>query len=120
MLGEYCNILAGHGVDIIPGLLLMFCASHFSYLCSFLIHVMCVSLRIVVSSAYCVVCLFCFSSSCVPYVASFSGMSMFDCPFDILYRLFGVCKLCLYMYFPLFDTIALSCSIDIWPVITSQ
>jgi len=25
-----------------------------------------------------------FSSSCVPYVSSFSGMSIFDCPFDIL------------------------------------
>ena len=24
------------------------------------------------------------SSSCVPYVASFSGLSIFDCPFDIL------------------------------------
>jgi hypothetical protein len=28
--------------------------------------------------------LFCFSSSCVPYVASFSGLSIFDCPFGIL------------------------------------
>ena len=26
----------------------------------------------------------CFSSSCVPYVASFSGLSNFDCPFGIL------------------------------------
>ena len=25
-----------------------------------------------------------FSSSCVPHVASFSGSSIFDCPFDIL------------------------------------
>ena len=24
--------------------------------------------------------LFCFSTSCVPYVASFSGLSIFDCP----------------------------------------
>ena len=32
----------------------------------------------------CVVCLFCLSSSCVPYVASFSGLSIFDCPFGIL------------------------------------
>ena len=29
------------------------------------------ALHIVVSNTYCVVCLFCFSSSCVPYVASF-------------------------------------------------
>jgi len=27
---------------------------------------------------------FVFSSSCVPYVASFSGLSIFDCPFDVL------------------------------------
>ena len=26
----------------------------------------------------------CFSSSCVPYVASVSGLSIFDCPFGIL------------------------------------
>jgi hypothetical protein len=35
-----------------------------------------VSLRVVVSSAYCVVFLFCFSSSCVPY---FSGLLFFGC-----------------------------------------
>jgi hypothetical protein len=28
--------------------------------------------------------LFCFSSSCVTYVASFSVLSIFDCPFGIL------------------------------------
>ena len=33
---------------------------------------------------------FCFSSSCVPYVASFSGMSICDCPFGILWRLFCI------------------------------
>ena len=38
------------------------------------------SLHIVVSNTYCVVFLFCFSSSCVPYVASSSGLSIFDCP----------------------------------------
>jgi hypothetical protein len=27
----------------------------------------------------------CFSSSCVPYIASYSGLSLFDCPFGILY-----------------------------------
>ena len=32
--------------------------------------------------------LFCFSSSCVPYVLSFAGVFIFDCPFGILYRLF--------------------------------
>ena len=28
--------------------------------------------------------LFSFSSSCVPYIASFSGLYFFDCPFGIL------------------------------------
>jgi hypothetical protein len=46
-----------------------------------LIYVICVCLRIVVSNTYCVAFLFCFSSSCVLYVASFSGLSMFDCHF---------------------------------------
>ena len=31
----------------------------------------------------CVVFLCCFSSSCIPYVASFSGLSIFDCPFGM-------------------------------------
>jgi hypothetical protein len=45
-----------------------------------------VCLPIVVSSAYCVVFLFCFSSSFIPYVASFSGLSFCACPFGILWR----------------------------------
>ena len=45
-------------------------------------------LCIVVSNVYCVVFLFCLSSSCVPYVVSFSWLSVFDCPFHILLRLF--------------------------------
>ena len=32
--------------------------------------------------------LLCFSSSCVPYVANFSGSSIFDCPFGVLYLFF--------------------------------
>jgi len=40
------------------------------YACSSVQHILC--------------CIFCFvlgvSSSCVPYVASFSGLSIFDCP----------------------------------------
>ena len=49
---------------------------------SCLIYVICVSLRIVVPNSYCVVFLLCFSLFCVPYVASFSGLSIiFDCPF---------------------------------------
>ena len=34
--------------------------------------------------------LFCFSSSCVPWDASFSGLSIVDCSFSIHYRLFKV------------------------------
>jgi len=45
-----------------------------------LIYVICVCWRMVVSNTYCVVFLFCFSSSCVPYVASFSGLSIVDYP----------------------------------------
>ena len=37
-----------------------------------------------VSNANCVVFLFCLFSSCVPGVAGFSGLSIFDCPFGIL------------------------------------
>jgi hypothetical protein len=36
------------------------------------------------SNTYCAVFLFCFSSSCVPYVASFSRLSVFACLFGIL------------------------------------
>ena len=47
-----------------------------SYCClwegSSLNYVICVCLHIVVSNSYCVVFLFCFSLSCVPYVASLS------------------------------------------------
>jgi hypothetical protein len=43
-----------------------------------LIYVICVCLRIVVCF------LFCLSSSCVPYVASFFGLSIFDSSFGIL------------------------------------
>ena len=41
-------------------------------------------LRLVVSNTYCVVFLLCLSSSCVPYVAGFSGLSICYCPFGIL------------------------------------
>ena len=49
---------------------------------SCLINVICVCLRILVSNTYCVV--FCFEFRClVPYVTSFSGLSICDCPFGI-------------------------------------
>jgi hypothetical protein len=44
------------------------------------IYVICVCLGIVVSNTYYVVLLFCFSSSYVPYVASFSGLSFLIVP----------------------------------------
>ena len=47
---------------------------------SYLIYVICVCLRIVVSNTYCVVFLICFSSSCVPYVLIFSGLSILIAP----------------------------------------
>jgi len=50
-----------------------------------------------VQHIYCVVFLFCFSLSCVPCVASFSGLSFFDCPFGILQRLFYLLYV-LYVY----------------------
>ena len=51
---------------------------------SYLRFYLCVCLRIVVSKTYHVVFLFCFSLSCVHYIASFSGLFIFDWPFDIL------------------------------------
>jgi hypothetical protein len=51
-----------------------------------------------VSNTYCVMCLFCFSSSCIPYVASFSGMSISDCSFGFLERLFTHTKMCLFTW----------------------
>jgi hypothetical protein len=53
------------------------------------LHYLCL-LRIVVSSICCVVFWLCLSSSCVPYVASFSRLLIFDCPFDIVLRLFSI------------------------------
>ena len=55
---------------------------------SCLIYVICVCLRILVSNTYCVVSLFCFSSSYVPYITSFSGLSLFDSLFVIFFHLF--------------------------------
>ena len=53
-------------------------------LCQF--YLISVCLRIVVSNTYCVVFLFlfCFSSSCVPCVANFSRLSIFDYLFGVL------------------------------------
>jgi hypothetical protein len=45
---------------------------------SCLAYVICVCFRIVVSNTYCIVFLFCFLTSCVPYVPSFSAVPIFD------------------------------------------
>ena len=42
------------------------------------------------SNTYCVVLLCCLFSSCESYVSSFSGLSIFHCPFCILLRLFSI------------------------------
>jgi hypothetical protein len=57
------------------------------YFISCIVYGICVCLRIVVSDTYCVVFVYCFSSSCVPYAASFSGLFIFGCPFGILFHL---------------------------------
>ena len=50
---------------------------------SCLLYVICVCLRIVVSNTYCAMFLFWLSLSCVPCVANFSGLFIFDCPFGL-------------------------------------
>jgi hypothetical protein len=55
--------------------------SYLRHLCLFVeglvsyLRYLCLFVDIVVSNTYCVVFLFCFSSSCVPDVVSFSGLS---------------------------------------------
>ena len=64
----WCQLRFPHKIDIrlfVEGLM-----SFLRYLC--------------LSNTYCVVFLLCLSSSCVLYVASFSGLFIFDCPFHIL------------------------------------
>ena len=64
-----------------------------------------------VSNAYCVVFLFYFSSSCVPYVVSFSGLFMFGCPFGI--------RVCLRLVYPMFS-VSLDVSYLIAPSVFSN
>ena len=53
----------------------------FTSSCSCLV---CVCLRMVVSNTYCIVFLLCFTSSCLPCVASVSGLSIIICPLGVL------------------------------------
>ena len=59
----------------------------------YLIYVICVCLREVVSHTYIILCcvfvLFVLVLTCVSYVVSFSGLSIFDCP---LYSLTFICS----------------------------
>jgi hypothetical protein len=48
-----------------------------------LVYVICVSLHIVVSNTYCYVVVF-FFVLCTLFCLSFSGLSIFDCPFSVL------------------------------------
>ena len=59
----------------------LFVGGLMAYLC-------CVCLRIVVSNTYCVMFLFCFSLSCVPYICMLP-VSL-DCPFLIVPSVFSV------------------------------
>ena len=61
----------------------LFVGGHMSYL-----RCLCLFMYSGVQHILCVVLLFCFSSSCVPYVANCSGFSNFDWSFGILERLF--------------------------------
>jgi hypothetical protein len=79
-----------------------------SYEGSWLIYVINVCLRLMVSNTYYVVFSLCLLSSCVPDVASFSGLSFFDSP--IRYSLTFICNLtilsssvtlCLFLEHPL-------------------
>ena len=59
---------------------------------SYLIYVICVCVYIVVSTTYCVVFLLCLSSSCVPYVASFSGLFIFEYAFGLFIYIYMQAK----------------------------
>ena len=51
-------------------------------------HKFLVGYLLFISLVFCVVLLFCLSSSCVPNIASFSGLSILDCAFGFLKHLY--------------------------------
>ena len=80
--GNLCvmeKIIAWRSIRLYLQLFLRRCLSYLRYLCL---------LRVVVSNSYGVVFLLWFSSSCIPYAASFSELFFFDCPFGIPELLF--------------------------------
>ena len=72
------------------------------------LYVMCVCLRIVVANTYCLLFLFWLFSSCVPYVASFSGLSILLAPL-VFSNIYFQALLC-YLSFQSFDLSA-SCAL---------
>jgi hypothetical protein len=70
---------------------------------------------------------FIFPVSCVPYVASFSGLYIFDCPFGILWRLFVLCLVCLMLpvsldcicWLPLWYSLTCFCPVSCVPYVAS-
>ena len=76
--------------------------SYLRYLCLFAYS----GVQHIVSNCYC--------SSCAPYVASFSGLSFFDCPFGILQHLFV-----LYLVYPMLP-VSLDCPFLIVPSVFSN
>jgi len=72
------------------------------------VYVIYICLRVVVCDMYCVVFLFCSFSSCVPYVARFSEISICDFPFRVFSEVYlYVCSLSIQT--PLIDC-SLRCS----------
>ena len=81
------------------------------------LYVICVCLRLVVSNTCCVMFLFCFSLSCVPYVAGFSGLSCLIAPsvFSNVYVMSMFCRslfffrplCCLFFWLPLWYSLFL-------------
>jgi hypothetical protein len=108
-LPEYMSLLSSfYGVRVAQSL--VFCRAYFVFLFFFVWSLFCLSMYcfwlplwylknlltnvieeikitlFVLPNTYCAVFLFCLSLSCVPYVARFSGFSIFDCPFGIRLR----------------------------------
>ena len=85
-VGELMSYLQEGSCLICRRIHVLFVGGLMSYLQegSCLICIACVCFLKVVSSIYCAVFLFWFSSSCVTCVASFSGLSIFDWHFCIL------------------------------------
>ena len=65
------------------------------------LFVLFVFLRVMVSNTYCAVFLLCFSLFSLPCVVSFSGLSIVDCSFGILWRVFTSFQTIHYVHKPI-------------------